>query len=125
MKRNTVQCTLVLNAVNELKNHPTADEVYNLIAKEHPSVSRATVYRNLNKLAEEGQLARRVIPGGADRFDYRTDDHYHVRCLKCDRVSDVDMKRLGDLEKQINDAHGFEINSHDVVFTGICPDCKN
>lgn len=125
MKRNTVQCALVLNAVNELKNHPTADEVYNLIAKEHPSVSRATVYRNLNKLAEEGQLARRVIPGGADRFDYRTDDHYHVRCLKCDRVSDVDMKHTGDLEKQINDAHGFEINGHDVVFTGICPDCKN
>ena len=71
MKRNTVQCTLVLNAVNELKNHPTADEVYNLIAKEHPSVSRATVYRNLNKLTEEGQLSRRVIPGGADRFDHR------------------------------------------------------
>lgn len=125
MKRNTVQCALVLEAVNELKNHPTADDVYNLIAKEHPSVSRATVYRNLNKLAEEGQLARRVIPGGADRFDHRSDDHYHVRCLKCDRIFDVDMDYIRDLEKKINDAHGFEINGHDVVFTGICPDCKN
>ena len=52
--RNTIQRALVLEAVNRLQCHATADEIYAEIAKEHPHISRATVYRNLNLLAELG-----------------------------------------------------------------------
>ena len=51
-KRNTIQRTLVLEAVNALRCHATADEIYAYISKEHPTISRGTVYRNLNRLAE-------------------------------------------------------------------------
>lgn len=46
-KRNTIQRSLVLEAVNKLHCHATADEVYEEIIKEHPTISKATVYRNL------------------------------------------------------------------------------
>ena len=45
--RNTVQRQIVLQAVRSLHDHPTADSVYAVIAAEHPSISKATVYRNL------------------------------------------------------------------------------
>ena len=52
--RNTVQRQIVLQAVRSLHDHPTADSVYAVIAAEHPSISKATVYRNLNQLALQG-----------------------------------------------------------------------
>ena len=51
--RNTIQRSLVLEAVNKLQCHATADQIYAEIVKEHPTISRATVYRNLNLLREE------------------------------------------------------------------------
>ena len=58
MKRNTIQRLLVLETVNKLQCHATADEIYRAIVKEHPNISRATVYRNLNSLSESGSYLR-------------------------------------------------------------------
>ena len=57
-KRNTIQRSLVLNAVNKLQCHATADEVYDEIAKEHPNISKATVYRNLKLLSSAEWMFR-------------------------------------------------------------------
>jgi len=123
IQRNTIQCTLVLETVNQLKNHATADEVYERITKMHPSISRGTVYRNLNRLSETGQIQKIEIPGGAERFDHKCVGHYHVRCEKCGRVFDVDMDYMPELEKSIKDAHGFHFTGHNIIFSGICPEC--
>lgn len=123
-KRHTIQRTLVYEAVNRLQCHATADEIYESIAKEHPNISRATVYRNLNLLAEEGKIRRLEIPGGADHFDHRCHDHLHVRCEKCGRVFDVDGEYITGLEKAIQNDHGFKFTGYDILFRGICPDCQ-
>ena len=115
-KRNTIQRSLVLNAVNKLKCHATADEVYDEIAKEHPSISKATVYRNLKLLSDMGVIRRMEVPGGADRFDHRCQEHCHVRCEKCGRVFDVDMEYVSGLEQKIGNAHGFQFTGYDILF---------
>ena len=122
--RNTIQRTLVLEAVNVLQCHATADEVYEAIVQEHPTVSKATVYRNLNLLSEMGEIRKMEIPGGPDRFDHRCHDHCHVRCEKCGRVFDVDMEFVSGLEKGIRDDRGFAFTGYDILFRGICPDCR-
>ena len=122
--RNTIQRTLVLEAVNTLRCHATADEVYEAIVKEHPTVSKATVYRNLNLLSEMGEIRKMEIPGGPDRFDHRCHDHCHVRCEICGRVFDVDMDYVSGLEKGIRDTHGFAFTGYDILFRGICPECR-
>ncbi len=124
IRRNTIQCALVLEAVNKFRCHATADEIYDELVKEHPSISRATVYRNLQRLCESGEIHRIEIPGGADRFDHLCHEHYHVRCTRCGRVSDVDMDYIADLERSIRDTHGFVLKGHDIVFKGICPECQ-
>lgn len=122
--RNTIQRALVLKTVNTLRSHATADEVYEAIVKEHPTVSKATVYRNLNLLSEMGEIRKMEIPGGADRFDHRCHDHCHVRCEQCGRVFDVDMDYVTGLEKGIRDTHGFAFTGYDILFRGVCPDCR-
>ncbi len=124
MKRNTIQRSLVFEAVNKLKRHATADEIYEAIVKEHPHISRATVYRNLKLLSETGEIRKVEVPGGADRFDYRCHDHCHVKCEKCGWVFDVDMEYITGLEKNIKHNHGFSFTGYDILFRGICPDCQ-
>ena len=123
-RRNTVQRAMVYEAVNRLKSHATAAEIYELISSEHPSVSRGTVYRNLNQLAEEGEISRIEVPGGPDRYDHRCHNHYHARCLSCGRLFDIDVDYLDGLEKMVRDAHGFAISGHDILFNGLCPACQ-
>lgn len=122
--RNTIQRALVLEAVKRLRCHATADEIYAEIAREHPHISRATVYRNLNLLAELGEIRKLEIPGAADRYDHRCHDHCHVRCEICGRVFDVDMEYVAGLEQNIRDAHGFAFTGYDILFRGICPECR-
>lgn len=124
IKRNTIQRSLVLEAVNKLHCHATAEEIYKYIIREHPNVSRATVYRNLNRLSQRGDIRKIEIPGGADCFDHRCHDHYHVQCEKCGRVFDVDMDYITGLEQHIRDSHGFAFTGYDILFRGICPECR-
>ena len=123
-RRNTIQRSLVYEAVNRLQSHATADEIYAAIAAEHPNISRATVYRNLNQLAQEGEIRRLPVPGGPDRYDHRCHDHYHARCHQCGRVFDIEMDYIAGLERAIHDAHGFAITGHDILFRGVCPECQ-
>lgn len=124
LKRNTIQRALVLEAVNRLKSHATAAEIYEAISKDHPSVGRATIYRNLNQLAEDGLIRKMVIPGGPDRYDHLCHRHYHAMCEGCGKVFDIDMPYIGDLEKRIRDAHGFAVSGHNIMFNGLCPKCQ-
>lgn len=123
-RRNTIQRSLVFDAVNKLKCHATADEIYEEVLKANPHISRTTVYRNLNLLSETGEIRKISIPGGADRFDHICQDHCHVRCEKCGRLFDVDAEYITGLEKNIKNTHGFEVTGYDILFRGICPSCK-
>lgn len=123
-RRNTIQRSLVLNSVNRMQSHATADEVYEDIRREYPSISRATVYRNLDVLAKQGEIRRIEVPGSPDRFDHIVSNHCHVKCDKCGRLFDVDMDYVSGLEKGIRDHRGFDFTGYDIIFHGICPQCK-
>ena len=123
-RRNTIQRELVLNAVRELCGHVSADEVHELIKKEHPTVGKGTIYRNLNILAEEGKIKKIEIPGGPDRFDFTVKEHYHVQCIRCNQLFDVDMDLAEDLKSRIRNPHGIQFLKYDILFKGICPVCQ-
>ena len=124
-KRNTIQKELVLNAVTKMRRHVTADEVYDYIKKDYPSIGKGTVYRNLSILADENKIRKVEIPNGADCFDFTLEKHYHIRCIKCGKVFDVDMDEIKTLDSFIHDRHGMKFLDFDIVFKGICKDCQN
>lgn len=124
IRRNTIQRACVLEAVRKLHCHATADEIYQEVRKKHPTISRATVYRNLRLLSETGEIRQLEIPGSADRFDHISSRHCHVKCSVCGRVFDVDMDFVGGLEAGIRDTHGFDFTGYDIIFHGVCPECK-
>ena len=76
-RRNTIQKDLVRNAVYEMKRHVTANEVYEFIKEEYPTIGKGTVYRNLDILVEEGALRKVEVPDGPNRFDFTLKNHYN------------------------------------------------
>ena len=124
MNRNTIQRSLVLEAVNKLRCHATADEIYKEIIKAHPHISRATVYRNLNLLCETGRLLKVSIPGGSDRFDHTLQNHAHAVCTVCGTVSDVLPQALPLLEEFLQQDCGFTVRRMNLVLEGVCPRCR-
>ncbi|NCC63073.1 MAG: transcriptional repressor [Spirochaetia bacterium] len=123
-KRQTIQKGLVWEAVSTATNHPNAEQIYESIVLKHPSISRATVYRNLNMLVDEGKVKRIRVLGGPDHFDRTLHQHFHIQCMVCKKVDDIEM--IGEFEFSPNsvDTHGYLLDSFEIVFNGICPDCQ-
>ena len=123
--RNTLQKDIILKAVNRLHNHPTADMVYEEVARDFPRISKATVYRNLNQMAQQGLILRIQLPNSADRYDFNTEGHYHLKCIECGQVYDIDLPYMEQLNKLDLGDQGFTIEDHNIIFEGKCPFCNN
>lgn len=87
--RNSKQRELIFEAVQQNLCHPSADYIYNFLKKDHPNLSLATVYRNLNKLADMGVIQKIEVPNGSDRFDAIMSTHIHAMCTQCGEVFDI------------------------------------
>ena len=122
--RNTIQRRLVLEAVNQLRHHPTAEEIYAQVQESHPTVSRGTVYRNLNSLADAGHIRRVSHLNAADRFDFELKPHYHFYCAGCGKVFDAQLDYDHQLMDRLPKDSGFLYKEYEITFTGLCPSCS-
>lgn len=123
MQRKTFQRGLILEALHMLP-HPTAAQVYSYVSQKYPSISKATIYRNLAQLADN-QIIRQIhMPGGGDHFDHMMHPHYHFHCQKCLNVFDMDLPYDEKLNS-LTQTNGFDIQGHSLIFTGICDKCRN
>ena len=117
------QREMILNQVKMFPVHPTADQVYTALKTENPNLSLGTVYRNLNLLSEMGELLKIRIADGSDRFDGRTDRHYHMVCDKCSRVFDVELSELDDLNDTVSKKYGHKLTMVTLNLNGVCCEC--
>ena len=124
MRRETKQREAILRVLMNSKSHPTADLIYEEVKKEIPKISKGTVYRNLKVLQESGQVSELNLNGTISRFEVKQDSHYHFRCEKCGRVSDIDMPVDRELDRHIEKITGLKISYHQLEFRGLCKDCQ-
>lgn len=119
----TIQRRAVLRTLFEATDHPTADTVFERVAAQVCGLSRATVYRSLETLAELG-LARKVSHDGVGvRFDGRVDKHHHVICRGCGVICDFEDADLDDLEPRTPSE--FEVDDVSVTCIGTCESCRS
>lgn len=125
-RRNTVQQKVIAAQLTQLHGaHPTADDVHSALAADYPSISKATVYRTLNRMSADGTALKVSTSDGADRFDDTLRPHYHVQCTECGRVDDVELSddlASADLSAAAS-APGYRITGFDLLFKGVCESC--
>jgi Fur family peroxide stress response transcriptional regulator len=122
--RLTPQREVLLRVLSQITGHPTADDMVQRVREVLPTVSHATVYRNLQELVHEGLIRTLEVAGTAVQFELNSDDHHHFVCDKCGRVWDV---YLSSLDVRINrrrtEMDGFQVNRRDVQLHGVCAGC--
>ena len=80
IRKHSRQRDAILKNLSSRLDHPTADMIYRDLREEYPRISLGTVYRNLNLLAELGQIRKIHCEGGTEHYDYDTSDHCHFVC---------------------------------------------
>jgi len=123
--RNTFQRRVITETLLKNPIHPTAEEIYNLISRDHPEIGIATVYRNLKLLEQRGDIIRISTLNAPDRYDINNKPHYHICCAKCGSFSDFELSYKEDFDKIASQKTGYKILGHSLLFIGICPECSN
>lgn len=122
--RYSRQREAIFELVQHSKKHPTADEIYAIIKKTYPTISLATIYRNLNHLTDQGKLLRLPVADGPVRFDGRLDGHSHMICDQCSKVLDYNVDILENMRETIEEQTGFSPAKTSYVIHGICKECR-
>lgn len=122
-ERNTIQKQKVLDYLNSVKSHPNAESIYSHVKKDVPSITHATVYRNLNKLVEQRKISRLEI-NGEFRFDADCGLHEHCVCKNCGSIIEYADKNFPkNLLKKFK-SNKFNADSVNVIFYGLCDKCR-
>lgn len=120
--RMTRQRAEILAELRKAKNHPTAEEIHARVRRCLPRISLGTVYRNLELLAQSGEILRLDGGSGGRRFDGDISPHLHVRCRRCGRIADVSGAALTPALDGLK-AEGFVILRAHIELEGVCARC--
>ena len=123
--RLTPQREVLLRVLSRAMGHPTADEMVRRVREVLPTVSHATVYRNLQELVREGLIRTLEVAGAAAQFEVNPDDHHHFVCRRCGRVWDVYLSGLDvRINRRRSGLDGFQVDRRDVQLHGVCAGCR-
>ncbi len=103
------------------KNHPTADDMFNELSKEMPTLSKTTVYNTLKILSENGACLSLTLDEKNVHYDGDTSMHAHFLCKDCMKIIDIP---LSDSSLSISDSSDFTVDSIEVSYYGYCKSCQ-
>ena len=120
-KRNAI-----LACLQRTTSHPSAEMVYEMLQKEHPDISLATVYRNLARFKSQGLVCSVATVRGVERFDAMTHPHVHFICSSCDAVIDLPQMEIPEsLSAEAEASSGCRVQNCRLTFTGLCGKCAS
>ncbi|MEK3954669.1 MAG: peroxide-responsive transcriptional repressor PerR [Psychrobacillus psychrotolerans] len=122
--RITPQRHAILEFIIQSMSHPTADDIYKALESKFPSMSVATVYNNLRVFREAGLVKELTYGDSSSRFDFVTNDHYHMICDACGKIVDFHYPGLDEVEHLASHLTGFDVSYHRMEIYGVCPTCK-
>ncbi len=113
-----------LSIVEELYGqvHMSVDELYEAIKKKFPSISLATVYKNINAMLEKDFIQEVKIPHQKSKYELSKASHSHVMCESCGKVEDITLE-LGEIAQKAANLTHYQIHNDALVLSGICPSC--
>ena len=114
----TPQRLAILKEIDK-KGHASIEEIYEKIKDSFPSISLATIYKNINALKDE-EIICEVCLHQKPKYELKKESHAHFICKKCGKVEDVPFNDI--VRKEINKT--YPNTQKELYIYGICEDCK-
>lgn len=130
LKENNLKVTpqrlIIYTYLSQNLIHPNAENIYEGIKKDNPTISLATVYKTLKTLKEAKLIQEINLGEDSFRYDFRVTTHSHIVCTKCKQINDYfpDEKFILSVQNRVKNDTNFELSSHQMYFYGICENCK-
>ena len=120
----THQRQVLYEVMQGMEGHPSPEEVYARVKKKVPSISMATVYKNIHLFVESGVFRKMSLHHGSLRVEMNDELHHHLVCSKCKEIVDIGDKELGLVSKRSRLPGGFLVERYSVDVIGICAKCQ-
>jgi Fur family peroxide stress response transcriptional regulator len=120
----TPQRLAIIKALLTSAEHPRADAVYEIVRREHPHISLATVHRTLETLCEIGEARKVTTLHDSARYDGNLAPHHHVVCVKCRRVRDIEIPELEQVLRGRAAIGDFKVLGSSLEIQALCADCS-
>ncbi len=117
--KSTFQRLQILEAIG-MCGHKDIDEIYNDVIKTHPTISLATVYKNLIVMNNNGVLFEVSVLGKKSKYEIQKEDHLHLICTNCGTIHDAPLEISFD---KIVSVENFELNKKEINLYGTCSNC--
>lgn len=119
-----MQKQIVLDTLGQMKNHPSATQVYEKVHETYPTISKSTVFRILDQGSVQGDVMRISLDTKNVCYESMTKAHYHIRCRVCQCVEDIPVPYMEGLMEQVLESFPYVVEGHNVEFFGICGKCQ-
>ena len=104
--------------------HLNVDDLYKALQNKFPSLSLATIYKNINTMCDKSFLSEVKIPHQKNVYELSKKEHSHAVCTKCNAVMDINLDTLNILN-QAKKLSNYNLNASSIIFNGTCPNCMN
>jgi len=121
----THQRQVIYDVLIGMPGHPSPEEVYAKVRKRIPSISLATVYKNLNRFLKAGLVQETSLHHGSLRVEVNDHPHHHVVCSSCKKIEDIDSDQIGPLHVRGRLPKGFAVQRFSVDVIGLCARCRD
>lgn len=124
-ERITVARRALLTALDEAPDHCSADDLAVGVARRHPEIHRATIYRTLETLRRLDVVEHTHLGHGPAVYHLADQVHQHLVCEECGSVTEVPPAAFRGLERALKRDYGFTIKSRHFAVVGICQACTD
>jgi Fur family ferric uptake transcriptional regulator len=123
--KHTKQRDVILVAFLESHEHISAEQLYQVVLKQSPSIGYTTVYRTLKLLVDAGLAQERRFDDGLTRYEVEHAHHDHLVCLKCGKIIEFNSELIEDTQNSIAVEYGFKVLRHRHELYGHCASCQS
>lgn len=122
----TPQRRLILETLNRMDSHPSAEEIFAEAQAKDPALHLSTVYRTLHWLENEKLISARWFEeDNFQRYDpVRPHEHYHFQCTSCHKVFEFNTLLVNTIKAQFELHSGAQVELGSVILYGLCADCR-
>ena len=120
----THQRQVLYEVMQAMDGHPSPEEVYAQVREQIPSISLATVYKNIHVFVESGVLREVSLHHGTVRVERNEKDHHHMVCSRCKAIADIGAEELGLRPQHRLLPGGFLVERYAVDVIGLCAKCQ-
>lgn len=121
----TKQRQAVLSVVREAQDHPTAADIMVRLQARGQRFAYGTVYNSLKFLMNAGLIQELQVGDGMSHYDGRMDEHSHIICLRCQAIDEFEWPQREELMVFAHENTNYDVQNVQLVFEGVCPNCKD